>query len=232
MRPSQTALAFHGEFHRRLPKCADYFAVESNLRSHLLDPLEAGGVSIWTYISTVTSGDAATDQLLLSSLKPRAHEILPRRLPMIVSSYINVLRLVLSDDPSAISTVILTRPDIFYVKPITSIGIVWQHTNYLFRDGPVDHWKKCNMTSDIFMALPLAHVSPLLTAITWSGNISRHGPNNYCVHGGSAHFTYTMLSQMVGIHRIRFLSEQFCSSRSHEPRCRSLMYINRSCPAH
>lgn len=46
--PRRVAVAFHGEFQRSPPKCSNFFAVQSNLHSNLLKPLEARGVDVWT----------------------------------------------------------------------------------------------------------------------------------------------------------------------------------------
>lgn len=233
--PRRIAVAFHGEFLRPPPRCSDFFALEMNVRSHLLAPLSDVS-SIWTYVSTVSSGSNATDARYLATLRPRAHRIWPRRMRVSYMAYIDVLQLVLNDEPRRVDAVVLTRPDLHYAQPVTQMPIAWHKTNYLFREQGASQWKMCNMTSDLFLVSPLAHIAPLLDAIRWSGETPDFGVGGFCTAPGMVHFTYTLLAMAVGTANINFLSTAFCGSTPHYnlqedwPECRRFVHLDRTCP--
>jgi len=147
--PRHVALVYHGHYDRAESRwghqCSDFFTVRRNHERQLLGALRGaattsggGAVRVSVFFHTYRHATcAAKDAALVAALRPTKHEFSARPLPRIVDSYIRALRLVLQADSGGaamIDFVVLTRFDVQYAWPVTSLGLDYGKVNLAWRD--------------------------------------------------------------------------------------------------
>jgi hypothetical protein len=138
----------------------------------------------------------------------------------IAQSLVQVLELVLEDEQS-VDAVVLTRFDLKYRAPITSLNVWWNVTNAAHVES-VKALNREGRVSDIFFVLPIAHVRPFMKALDAS---VRHKHN----HKGAAHWVWWPLAGKLGLKQLHIIDTHQCSS--HKPPSRSPCFtaISRAC---
>lgn len=232
--PARIAVAYRGDYHRKAllshgggPTsaygCSDFF---HNAQSHwrqIVKPLEAEGSSVKTYFHSYR--DAACpqrDERLVRELAPARHEFSDGHLPLIVDSYIKVLQLVLQDEQD-IDAVVLSRFDLRYRSPITSLNVQWNVTNVAHREGEKS-WATQRKLSDLFFVIPIGHVRPLIHALKESGT----HPVAHKATGAGHWFWHPFVNRM-GKDALHIIDEQCAPSTYSPSETKTFLGISRGC---
>ena len=244
------AVIYHGAFFRtpdgldgrvtwgHFPKCSDYFMARANHEDKLFGPLRSvSGAQVFTFLHTYTSGCPKRDDELVRALTPTMHEIVKRESRgRIVDGYLAGLKL-LQRSQVQVDFVILTRFDLIFRVPFSSLNIDWQRINVPWRDI-YTQWKSYKVTSDLLHVLPVHLVQPYADALEWSGTSA---PAHMTIFKavGSAHFIHPPLARdpRVGANQIHFVEKGYHHSRQDILRATDVTHddlfvaILRSCPS-
>ena len=240
---SSHAVLYHGAYFRvpsgpdgrqtwgGVVKCTDFFQSRVNHEERLHRPLRAFSANFHIFLHTYSSGCPERDAALLRALKPTRHEIeeqKPRN--RIVDSYLASLRL-LRESKVLVDFVTLTRFDLLYRVPISSLNIDWERININWKAEPTA-WHTLRTTSDLFAVMPQRFARSYADALVWSGHFE--GP---CCHG-AAHWVYEALARdpRVGESNVSFIekgyfpSTQDIRNASQTPRDDLFLGLIRNCP--
>jgi hypothetical protein len=206
--------------------CSDFFHGAEHYREQVVSPLLAAGTSVKTYFHTYVDTDCPQrDERLVRELDPARYEFQQKRLPRIVDSLIRVLELVLQDEQE-IDAVVMTRFDLRYRVPITSLNVDWNATNLAFHDvSPM--WKARQSVSDLLFILPVKHVRPLIQSL----NVSAGRPG--LKSGGPGHDMYNAFVRIVGSTALRFIDDSpgGATSASSPNQASTFVALSRACGA-
>lgn len=239
------ALLYHGAYfrvptgldgkqtHAGSIKCSDYFQTRTNHEEHLHRPLRAISKRLYIFLHTFQSGCPARDAALISALRPVLYKLeTQRKQHKIVEGYLASLQL-LRDSKVKVDFVTLTRFDLYFRVPLTSLPIDWRRLNINWRAEPMA-WHTTRGTSDLFLVMPYRFVDAYEHALTLSGN----APQSTGALNGAAHWVYEPLANdaRVGESNISFIQEghyvstQDVESAAKKPPDDVFISILRSCP--
>lgn len=236
--PPRVAIAYRGDYHRKVALssgtnsaaavgCSDFFHNADYHWKQLVEPLEAAGTRVTTYFHSYRDASCPQrDHRLLRELRPERYEFSDSHLPMIVDSFIRVLNLVLQDAGS-VDAVVLTRFDLRYRAPITSLNVNWNVTNVAHREGE-ESWKTQRKVSDLFYVLPVAHIRPFMTALRESAR--KHQVNRVDHHStGAGHWFSHYFVNMMGRKALHIIDKEFASSTLSPSETNTFLGISRGC---
>ena len=204
-------------------KCSDFFAAADNHKHHIFEPLRRVGIEyIVTAFHTFTSGSKARDQALVDFLKPAAYHFDKsfNDSPRIVDSYIRVIDLLMNSKENGVDIALLVRFDLFFLKPLDWLYILWDKVN--FRDRDWD-WicrsdSECDksdlhFTSDLFYLTPNKFLPALRSSLDASGSREPVTDDHKWLQG-SGHWAYDPLATRIGAANINFITGGWRTSMS------------------
>jgi len=157
---AKIALAFRGDYHRWGVKTGDYWYNKDNIRSSIVEPLEAAGqgVQFRSYFHTFSDLSCPEyDDKLVRDMNPTLFKFnYSHEGPEY--SWVEVLKLVIEDDWA--DHVLFLRFDVQYNAPITAWNIDWQRVNLNF-------WRCDTHTqnSDLFVTVPAGKFEAFLSGL-------------------------------------------------------------------
>ena len=202
--------------------CSDWEQSASSREAMLFAPLRSAGAQLSFYLHTFlperyqdaddaepeTYGDlnrrASCPALerLITRIAPRRHLIEQRNATQGPSSaFARVLELV-QRDASQLDAVLLLRFDVGYHLPLEQLGLKWDQMNMAFRNEE-NLWASNRRTSDLFFAMPILMVEPMLRAL-----------HAFEEATGSVEGIHDKLLGFPAVRRagVHFVDDRFCSS--------------------